>query len=849
MKKSTHKRLTAWLLTLALVVTLLPGMGMTALAVEDGGEGNGPPAVEVVVPEGGNSGSDETVGTPPSTEPAPLPEPESKEEDKTTEDEGGSSGSDYDIGDDTRPRGLMRMPVMPTAAGNYPAASSVFVDGDKQFYDPGSLYYINGDQSKRFTGDANNYNAAYDPTTGTLKLKNYNGKGISVGGVKSTNITVVLIGTNIIKDGSLTNGVGGDITITSSSGGTLSITRTLSGPNPAIGIEAGFGASYKTGNVTIKGNAEVTINMTHNGTGDKEKAYGIFAKEDITISDEASVDITCATPNSTYRLGDYCNGLRADKNVIINTNGTIKINVKTAGKDENNGYSYGVYPMSGATLTKVGNMEVQWRKNGSSGGAFFRGGSFNTSTHAVNVDTTNCYASYRFGTPYQVTAGNGQLTGPGVKYPNGSGMFLKGDKVSITPNVKTGKSGEVIPFQKWTSDNVMFDKSATTASNSFTVPAKKVTVIAEHSPFDGKPTFTPTGDLNDRGLLTFNTVVNPYDGNEYFALVKVGEEDTYISFNPNTTSTSPPYEYSYEATSRHSSYYVAPGEYYVAEKLNNWWYLSEKFTVNYVKPHPEISVSYWPDPTVFPSEDEGYAFAQARILTIDNKGTADTGPLTITVEGADPDAFTVSPSNIKNIAASGKAESTVRPAKGLTAGIYTATIKISGNDVNTLSLNVKFTVKDPNASATVSGTITSYGDAGENVTVTLTPAGGTPLPTTLTGAAGKAPYSQNYTFSAVPAGEYTLKVEKTGHAPFTKGITVGNSNVTENVTIYLIGDVNRDGKIDADDVTALLRHVSGIEMLSSSAVALGDVNGDSNIDADDVTKLLRYVSGIIPNLN
>ena len=71
MKKSTHKRLTAWLLTLALVVTLLPGMGMTALAVEDGGEGNGPPAVEVVAPEGGNSGSDETVGTPPSSEPAP----------------------------------------------------------------------------------------------------------------------------------------------------------------------------------------------------------------------------------------------------------------------------------------------------------------------------------------------------------------------------------------------------------------------------------------------------------------------------------------------------------------------------------------------------------------------------------------------------------------------------------------------------------------------------------------------------------------------------------------------------------------------------------------------------------
>ena len=117
MKKSTHKRLTAWLLTLALVVTLLPGMGMTALAVEDGGEGNGPPAVEVVAPEDKSTGSDETVGTPPQPEPEPPALPESKEEDKTTEDEGDPSGSDYDIEADTQPRGLMRALAAPTAAG------------------------------------------------------------------------------------------------------------------------------------------------------------------------------------------------------------------------------------------------------------------------------------------------------------------------------------------------------------------------------------------------------------------------------------------------------------------------------------------------------------------------------------------------------------------------------------------------------------------------------------------------------------------------------------------------------------------------------------------------------------
>lgn len=156
MKKSTHKRLTAWLLTLALVVTLLPGMGMTALAVEDGGEGNGPPAVEVVEPEDGNSGSDETVGTPPSTEPAPPALPESKEEDKTTEDEGGSSGSDYDIEADTQPRGLTRALAAPTAAGELQVTgayvghdaesaqsnwvASSILSGSVTAIDPGSFY-------------------------------------------------------------------------------------------------------------------------------------------------------------------------------------------------------------------------------------------------------------------------------------------------------------------------------------------------------------------------------------------------------------------------------------------------------------------------------------------------------------------------------------------------------------------------------------------------------------------------------------------------------------------------------------------------------------------------------------
>ena len=434
---------------------------------------------------------------------------------------------------------------------------------------------------------------------GVLTLKGYNGKGIGTLGAAAGELTVKLIGSNSINNGALESDNGGDITVTSDSSGTLSISKTTSGSNPANGIETGLSASYTTGNVTIKGNAKVTINMTHNGTSTYEKAYGIYAKENITISENASVDITCATPNNTTGGGN-CNGLYAAKDVTIDTNGTIKIDVTNAGKDKDNGYSYGVYYMSNATLTKVGNMEVQWKKEGNntrySGGAFIRGVTFSDTDHAINEDTTNCYASYRYGTSYYtVTAGNGELTGPGVKNPNGSGKFLAGDKVNITPATKKGRSGEEIPFKEWTSSDVVLDKSATTASNSFTVPGKDVTVTAKHSPFVGTPTFTPIGTTGTEGTLTFKTVVKPDDGNEYFALVKDGEqndESKYNSFRPDNSPSASPYEYSCAATSGHSSSQVVPGDYYVAEKLDGWWYLSDKFTVSYTAPVTTYTVSF-----------------------------------------------------------------------------------------------------------------------------------------------------------------------------------------------------------------------------------------------------------------
>lgn len=87
---------------------------------------------------------------------------------------------------------------------------------------------------------------------------------------------------------------------------------------------------------------------------------------------------------------------------------------------------------------------------------------------------------------------------------------------------------------------------------------------------------------------------------------------------------------------------------------------------------------------------------------------------------------------------------------------------------------------------------------------------------------------------------------KKGHAPFTKEITIGDSNVTENVTIYLIGDVNGDGAITADDLTALARHVAKISIITdTAALARCDVTKDGSVTADDLTMLARYVAKII----
>ena len=171
---------------------------------------------------------------------------------------------------------------------------------------------------------------------------------------------------------------------------------------------------------------------------------------------------------------------------------------------------------------------------------------------------------------------------------------------------------------------------------------------------------------------------------------------------------------------------------------------------------------------------------------------------------------------------------------------YTA----SNSYFNTLTLtNVKVPVKAKGVS--VSGTVTSYGDASEDVTVTLTPSGGgTPFTDTLTGASGSAPYSQTYSFAAVPAGDYTLKVEKKGHVTREYAVTVVSAPVVQDIKIYMLGDINEDGSINIQDVIRLLNHVNNSNTISDTKHC--DINKDGAVNIQDVIRLLNHVNNNKP---
>jgi uncharacterized repeat protein (TIGR02543 family) len=138
--------------------------------------------------------------------------------------------------------------------------------------------------------------------------------------------------------------------------------------------------------------------------------------------------------------------------------------------------------------------------------------------------------------------------------------------------------------------------------------------------------------------------------------------------------------------------------------------ISASFDVSFVvtaAPSYAISLapsglSYDPDPDkpsyAFPAVYAGYGEQRARVITVTNTGNQPTGTLTIT--GTDATNFTVSPASLTTLAAGATAGFTVLPKTGLTAKTYATTIKVTGGNNISANLDVTFTVKAAEATAT-----------------------------------------------------------------------------------------------------------------------------------------------------
>lgn len=105
--------------------------------------------------------------------------------------------------------------------------------------------------------------------------------------------------------------------------------------------------------------------------------------------------------------------------------------MKTAGGD--GAYSYGIYPVGSAILTKVGKMEVQWKKDGSSGRAVYGSASFNSAEYDTNETT----ATNVDGTTYYITTYTPKVAATITSVSATVSQPVKGHPLDTTVNVGT----------------------------------------------------------------------------------------------------------------------------------------------------------------------------------------------------------------------------------------------------------------------------------------------------------------------------------------------------------------------------------------------------------------------------
>lgn len=65
---------------------------------------------------------------------------------------------------------------------------------------------------------------------------------------------------------------------------------------------------------------------------------------------------------------------------------------------------------------------------------------------------------------------------------------------------------------------------------------------------------------------------------------------------------------------------------------------------------------------------------------------------------------------------------------------------------------------------------------------------------------------------------------------------------------FIMGDVNRDGKVSIDDATLIQKSLAELEKLTPEQENAADANADGRITIDDVTQIQKYIAELIDHL-
>ena len=643
MKQQIHKRLTAWLMALVMVTTMLPTM---ALATAEGGSTNPP--------------------TPAVTE-----TPEASEDDGNTE-------SVYNNEEDSQPQSLMRVPMLTAEADDKRAYYQIIMkDGTAIKLYPGvtgghcirtnssTEAEPGGETPDNYVVKLGSYYQGYGVYDWELYLKNFDGQSITYCDGEEgypfhrDGMTIEVEGENYLTAGaaSLRNGVYTAIGRTILKGN-QDITYRISNNHPARGLltikavngdvsgmKKAYGIACQnlnlSGSAIQSGSFVLNITLSGNKTGGDR---AITVTNRFIIEAYASMYLNVQGLNAVYNESKYyVNGTHtkpsdSDKNLffLIDTHGSVIVNLDTMGLDGkitafyNNYYrdlNYAPHHDGLNELRKVGKMTVTVRNLHPDKLATARANPTNIGwvgawpgwttedgkgllLDELQADGT-CIFEYAPGvTPSQIgkvilydgeTGGNTGYIRYRARaykeYPPTSGA-------TINAPVTAPKVGNDIPFKRWTTVDgapltFLSEDGATSNLAILQLQPKSTTkLLAMYDPFTSQPRWEPVfnkeKNRND-GRIRWVTgygleptdswlVPEDYSLNDDLNPIPVTDKRGAIVMDVKSGETL----FSNDLNFRYS---VPEGRYRIALKngRDGRWHYSEPFNISYALAEPRIS--------------------------------------------------------------------------------------------------------------------------------------------------------------------------------------------------------------------------------------------------------------------